>query len=555
MSKPSSFSTISTSNCAFELFGLLLSLSVYHTDEKIHIMCDTKTKEIIEKNTPKIRLEIFWYLELDKYDGLNRHLMEKKGIWAEFQMSKANVIKRALEKDKDTLFLDSDIIITNPIDDVDMTKTIGVSPAFIMEKNMKSVGFFNGGMLWTNDIKVADDWIEFTKTSRFFDQASIEDLVKKYSYFEFGENYNLQGWRYYLSPLGKSGVASNITSNPKEMNIYYKNKPLKFVHTHFLEQTFNEFNLTIIKHLVNAKMYKILAIIYRVIHKKWIIKIPKQPLEGIGQHSNDSFRELAVLLKEKNNDVDISYVSNTIHCWLEPNILMYDRPTLNWCNSELINTSLMLLGNGDINIEGNILKKKLTNLNIKPWIFWARKPILLEKILKENDNKNDNKKENPILSFEERKIESVFIGNFENIIQEKYRNTNIKWETVITEYHITKGEKHKFTQEEYLLKLSKSKYGLCIRGFGSKCHREVELMAFGTVPIITPEVSVKSYMEPLTENTHYILVKNPDELKLKISSITKEKWEEMSLECYNWYQRNIHSDNCWNTMINNILYN
>lgn len=546
MSKPSSFSTICTSNCAFELFGLLLSLSVYHTDERIHIMCDTKTKEIIEKSTPKPRLEIFWYLELDKYDGLNRDLMEKKGIFGEFLMAKPNIIKKTLEKDKDTLLLDCDIIITNPIDDIDMTKSIGVSPAFITQDKMKQFGYFNAGLLWTNNINVCDDWIEFSKTSRFFEQASIEDLVKKYSYFEFGENYNLQAWRYYLSPLGKNGVASNITSNPKDkdFNIYYKNKPLKFVHTHFLDKQLNEFNLTIIRHLANAKMYKILAIIYRVIHNKWILKIPKQPLKGLGEHSNDSYRELAVLLKNKNNDVDIIYSDKTIHCWLEPNILTYDRPTLSWCNDEIKNASLMLLGNGDINVEGNILKEKYLNLKIKPWIFWARKPIILEKLL------NDN----CILSFEERNIESIFIGNFENNVQEKYRNNNLNWKTVISEYHCTKGGKYKFSQEEYLLKLKQSKYGLCLRGYGSKCHREVELMAFGTVPIITPEVSIKSYIEPLIENIHYILVVNPDEVKFKILNITIDKWKEMSVACYEWYQRNIHSDNCWNNMINNILY-
>ena len=59
------------------------------------------------------------------------------------------------------------------------------------------------------------------------------------------------------------------------MNIYYKKKPLKFIHTHFLDKQFNEFNLIIIRHLANAKMYKILAIIYRVIHNKWILKILK----------------------------------------------------------------------------------------------------------------------------------------------------------------------------------------------------------------------------------------------------------------------------------------
>ena len=125
---------------------------------------------------------------------------------------------------------------------------------------------------------------------------------------------------------------------------------------------------------------------------------------------------------------------------------------------------------------------------------------------------------------------------------------------MISEYHCTKGNTYKFTHEEYLLKLRDSRYGLCLRGFGSKCHREVELMAFGTVLIITPEVSIKSYSDPLIENTHYICVSNPEEFKTKIDLISKAKWCEMSIECYIWYQRNVHSNNCWTSMIEHILY-
>ena len=104
------------------------------------------------------------------------------------------------------------------------------------------------------------------------------------------------------------------------------------------------------------------------------------------------------------------------------------------------------------------------------------------------------------------------------------------------------------------MKLRGSKYGLCLRGYGSKCHREVELMAFGTVPIVTPEVSISSYMEPLIENTHYLLVSSPDDLTLKLQNMTEFKWNIMSQNCCEWYQRNVHSNNCWNNMISNILY-
>ena len=542
--KPCSFSTICTSNCAYELVGLLLSLSVFHTNEKIYIISDTKTKEIIDQMTPKPRLQIYWYIELDKYDNMNRAIMEQNGLFGEFLTFKMKAMSYALVENSDTLLLDSDIIITDTINDIDETKELGVSPQFITQEYIDKTGFYNGGMLWTNNRNVADDWILFTKTSRYFDQASIEDLVKKYEYFEFGENYNLQCWRLYLSPDSPDKIASFITSQPND-KVYYKDKPLKFIHTHFLDKRFESFNNLLIEHFKNARAYKILAIIYRVINNKWILRVPKQPLPGLGNHTNDSYREMPILLKVNNKDVDISFDANTIHCWLEPNISTYDRDTLEWCDQNILKSSLILLGNGDVKVEGEQLKQYDPNLNVKPWIFWPRRPMLLEKILKNHN----------ILSYDKREIESIFIGNYENSVQEKFRKTNTDWSKVLTEFHCTKGFVKKFSLEEYLMKLRISKYGLCLRGYGTKCHREVELMAFGTVPIVTPEVTVDSYMEPFIENTHYIKVNSPEEIKEKIDSISEAKWNEMSVACYEWYQRNVHSKNAWNNMISHILYN
>ena len=79
-------------------------------------------------------------------------------------------------------------------------------------------------------------------------------------------------------------------------------------------------------------------------------------------------------------------------------------------------------------------------------------------------------------------------------------------------------------------------------------------MAFGTVLIVTPEVSVSSFLEPLIEGTHYIYVTSPNEIKEKLEAITEEKWNQMSKSCYEWYQRNVHSKNCWKNMISKILY-
>ena len=91
-------------------------------------------------------------------------------------------------------------------------------------------------------------------------------------------------------------------------------------------------------------------------NNKWNLIIPKQPKTGIWCHKNDSWREIPLLLKLKNKDVDIQFKDNTNHCWIEPNILLYDRPTLQWVNNEIFNSSLIMLGNGSIYKEGNDLR-------------------------------------------------------------------------------------------------------------------------------------------------------------------------------------------------------
>ena len=538
MTSPSSFCTIATYSCSNEFIGLLYSLSLYHPDATIYCMIDTNTKNVLDNLSLKPRLNIVTFVSLDKYTNENRRSMESKNIFTEFLMNKAKIMIEALKHNSDTMLLDSDILFFNKINIIDISKDIGLSPHYIKKENTDEVGYYNVGILWTKNIAVVNDWVEFTKKSRYFEQASLEDLAKKYDTQEFGEEVNYMPWRIILSD-NPSKTKSQITIANNEINI--NNKPLIFLHTHFHDKRFVEANSIFINALKTLNRHKELLIIDRIINNKWIIKIPKQPRNGIWNHNNDSFRELALLMKQNNSDVDIQ-LTDSGHCWLGNDILLYDRPTHLWFNNELMSSSLILLGNGDINKEGKLIKQN--NLNVSPWIFWPRKAIILENIL---DTKG-------ILSYKDRTIQSIFIGNYENSEQAKYRNTQIDWSSVLTEYHCTAGNKHKFSHEEYLMKLRNSRYGLCLRGYGSKCHREVELMAFGTVPIVTPEVNVDSYMEPLIENKHYIAVKDEEEFVEKLKVITEADWNLMSNACYEWYQQNVYSKQSFTNMINKLLY-
>jgi len=541
MSKPASFCTVCTSTCSHELVGLLLSLSLYHPNEKIYIMSDTKTKNTIENITPKPLLDIQWFVELDEYNGLNRFEMEKKGIFGNFLTNKMIIINYALDYNTDTLFIDSDIIITDTINNINIEKDVGLSPQYIKQPYIDNTGFYNAGFFWTKHKHISNNWkLLIDYNNHCPEQINMKEL-EKYNYFIFEENYNIQAWRMLLSDESPDKIGSYFSL--KNNIIFYKNNPLKCIHTHFLDKRFNMFNNLIINILKTKKDYRLLLIIYRVIHNKWILKVPKQPIQGLGYHKNDSYRELPLLMKINNNDVELQFINNSIHCWIEPNVLTYDRPTLEWLNNDCNQSSLLLLGNGSVDNEGKQIIQKIPSTNVKPWIFWPRKPMLVEKILKTNN----------ILSYNERIIESVFIGNIENNVQNIFRN-DLSWKNVISEYICTKGTKHIFSHEEYLHKISKAKYGLCLRGYGSKCHREIELMAFGTVPIITPDVCIDSYLDPPIENIHYIRIKNANEYNNIISNISCDEWKKMSNACIDWYNKNVHSKNCWNNMINYLLY-
>ena len=534
--KPSSFCTIATYSCAFELVGLLLSLSIYHKYSWVHIMCDDATKEYITQMTPAPELKIKWYLQLNEFTHLNRAQMESMGLFKQFLNSKAKVMLHALTKHKDVLFLDSDIILTHQIEGINKNMMLGVSKQYITQKELDETGYYNAGMIWTKSAKVCQDWIKYTETSRYFEQAAIEDLVHKYSNFKFGEEYNVQCWRYNLNPDPYS-FENNLFSSYKPSQLLYKNKPLRCIHTHLRDKRFLQFNNLIISHLNNAKMFSLLAIIYRVLQGSWVIRIPKDQFQ-------DSFRELAVLWGEKIGDLAINKTKDNF-CWLSPNILMYDRPTLEWCTPEVNKASLFLLANGDVHgQEGKEIENK-GGMPLRPWIFWPRRPRILEHF-REN---------NRVKFYQERPVNCIFIGNIENQVQSAFRSSFIEeWKHVVQVFECTYGKKHLYTALQYLERLSMSKYGLCIRGYGVKCHREIELMALGTVPIVTKEVNTDSYMEPLKEGVHYFKVTSPPELKAVIERTKEEKWRKMSNTCLDWYSRNVHSNQGWNTLIKRILF-
>ena len=247
-------------------------------------------------------------------------------------------------------------------------------------------------------------------------------------------------------------------------------------------------------------------------------------------HTGDTFRELLDMWQEEG--LCILKESPNHQIWwgdLENKILLFDRPTLDFLTTPY-----------SLGLFGNPIPPRNTSFNT-PWIFWGRNPRMLEKKIKENAIINNTIE----ADYNSRTILSIFIGRIENTVQEKHRSLD-RWKNCIELFELTIGKQPKYTQEEYLQLLSKSKFGLCLRGFGPKCNREIELLGLGVVPLLAPGVDT-TYWEPLLDGIHYFRVGSAEQVLDIIKNCTIERWIKMSLAGKKWYQRNCSTIGSFNT--------
>ncbi len=249
---------------------------------------------------------------------------------------------------------------------------------------------------------------------------------------------------------------------------------------------------------------------------------------GYHAHSGDSFREMATIWAQKGY-VRIEKSTETPFVWLGGvgETLLYDRANLNWIRHTNVPYKRILCGNPNASQISRGVQ----------WNFWPRRPTLVEAAVTEGKHKR---------TYAERTQTMVFYGRVENALQGKHRSNNLH--VACDEYECPLGDKpYKFGQEEYLDKLASAKFGLCLAGYGSKCNREVECLALGTVPVVAPDVDMDNYASPLTEGVHYIRLKSfdPQSALQQIKSVTEADWALMSAAGHDWWQRFASAEGLW----------
>jgi hypothetical protein len=246
--------------------------------------------------------------------------------------------------------------------------------------------------------------------------------------------------------------------------------------------------------------------------------------EGFFAHPGDSFREM-VRLWASAGYVNVKEHDGTMVWWNKvgaDGVLLYDRPTNEW---------RLAAGESEkewrLALFGNPKPPSPSAGNSVPWFFWPRRPSLVETLAALESADYDAREG------------LVFYGRVENAVQARRRKGD--WASVCSEWSLVDGEtKYPYTQEEYLARLGKARFGLCLAGYGYKCHREIECMAMGCVPVVAADVDMDSYAVPPVEGLkgHYLRVNSPEDVASAIASVSKEDWTAMSAACRKWWAEN-----------------
>ena len=222
--------------------------------------------------------KIVYNTSLDAYSNTNRQEMERqssrmglKNRFHDFTVEKCNLLDWVFQqltpkqKEYGVVFCDADICWLGPLPNVDQRCQIGLSMHQINPIDEQRYGIYNAGFFWFRHQQTVDRWREACKTSRFFEQAALEDLTNglvPWQIDAFPTTVNYGWWRLYQGKQRSDHLASlwGLKRDPEEKysGIVIEGEPLVCIHTHWLTNdamtnSFNAFVVGRLQYLMKQK--------------------------------------------------------------------------------------------------------------------------------------------------------------------------------------------------------------------------------------------------------------------------------------------------------------
>ena len=222
--------------CEFDL--LKLTIEQYHNCEWA-ISCD---KKAYNQYKDVENIECLQIIETDDCDH-NVGSPEQKDNWMRVMMTKFDAVEFLIEKYGSALFLDSDMIFVNPIEDkvLELFQSSGIDASICQHmtndwQNEAKHGLYNGGMFHTNNKSFITQWRNLSKDYKkygfYFEQQPLEFVQRNFISLNLPINYNIGWWRFNR-PNTQARLELLRCVDDK---IYFGNRPAVNFHVHTLRE-------------------------------------------------------------------------------------------------------------------------------------------------------------------------------------------------------------------------------------------------------------------------------------------------------------------------------
>jgi hypothetical protein len=268
--KITSIATLVNEFAIDDLKVLLFTLELWNPKAPaVYIFSDAKSAPLIKAikygGTVVIKEDA-----LNAYTGMNRRTMESlrdirgKTVFAQFTEEKTTLMEwaLALSGGEGVLFCDADICHLGPLPEIPDGTELALSPHMIRKSDTDRFGIYNAGFLWFREKAVAVKWRELCATSRFFEQACLEELAIHYKLYQFPIQVNYGWWRLWQgtqSPLVLQAEWNIHRTGETNSGISVSKSPLLSIHTHWGEKSDRatyEFNMWILGQLMKLTSVK-----------------------------------------------------------------------------------------------------------------------------------------------------------------------------------------------------------------------------------------------------------------------------------------------------------
>jgi hypothetical protein len=199
-----SFCTVATGIHGYEASLLMKSIRL-QSDKKIYLITDELGERCLGEEIPdNVDITVI-------SDGLLKKRREEfpedlatiwpdcvnlGNLWNPAEVSlKMDIMSKAINDCGNTLFLDADVILVNPIE-CKFTAPLVLSPHKVTEEACAAYGVYNGGYVFSSDATFPDYWSKvFREDSVFVEQECMTRFHKEYETALFSDSHNYGLWK------------------------------------------------------------------------------------------------------------------------------------------------------------------------------------------------------------------------------------------------------------------------------------------------------------------------------------------------------------------------